>query len=555
MNKGLFSQSLSAVVFGRAWLSIGLVSLLVSFPAFAIDRALSVHSRIEGALSNILHRSDYLVIVNRLDQLEDGGASSASTGQIRRLPGLSVGVDTAGRVMRNDEVLGQYNGGVSIAVILDPAVRDETYQLIERSISDLAGGLRDVDEFRISRAPLRQEPAPNNQAPQVAVNNNMGDPAQGNDILRQLAIGLGLLGLFIWILTRLLKAAGKDSGAANRQAPASEGAKEASEQAENQKKKAEKHFAELDPFLTGLYLIRSQNSRQMDRVRTWSHSADPSTQRGVLMSLPGWISSSLEKTIQGAIKDTEGNREEVSTVYLEISVLEKNLRDPDERKRALLNWFPSTFLRDVPSHQRDLLTRESRLVLWYLRPELGDFVKLENEGFDQAIEEPSIPAIQKCYAEMEAWNSKGIIGERLTNRDPVAAIVTMINQLKEFGPIESRIKQAREKLSADDFARMEKQVVWVRTPLSWTEAQVKDWLRMVDPQDYFWWCHLVGEEPAWKLENMLRPLRLSMFRNAQADLIHPGWSEAQRKAAAERILEQLRKIHQQLEDSDDALAA
>ena len=534
-------------------LSVLCLTLLMPEKAQAIDRALAVHSRIEGSLSNILHRSDYLIIVNRLDQIEDGGASSAASGQVRLLPGLAVGVDSAGRVMKNDDVIGQYNGGVSISIILDPAVKTETYNLIQRSISDLAGGLRDVDEFRISRAPLRQAPPPNNQAPQVAVNNNMAPPTnQNNDLLKQLAIGFALLGLFVWVLSRLLNRE-KEASAPSSRSQMADPLQEAAEKID-EKKKAQKHFAELDPQLSGLYLIRAQQNKQMDRVRTWSHSADPSTQRAVLMSLPGWISSSLEKTIQDAIKDKEGSRADVSTVYLEISVLEQNLRDPVERKRALLSWFPPAYLRDVPAHQRDLLSRESRLVLWFLRPELGEFVKLENESYDQALEEPSALALQKCYAEMESWNSKGIIGDRSQLRDAVSAMATMINQLKEFGPIDSRLKQARERLSEQDFARLEKQIVSARTPLTWSQPQIKEWLRRVDPQDYLWWCQLIGEAPPWELEKLLRPLRLSMFRNAEREPVHTSWSESQRKAAAERIILQLREIHLS-EDSTHAMAA
>ncbi len=527
--------------------------LVVPQMTFAIDRALSVHSRIEGSLRNILHRSDYLVIVNRIDQLEDGGAGAAASGQIRRLPGLGVGVDTEGRVMRNDDVVGEYNGGVSISIIIDPAVKADTFDLIQKNVSELAGGLRDVDEFRISRASLRQAPAPENNSPQVSVNNNMSPNSGQNDLLKQLAIGLALLGLFVWILSRLLN---REKDADQKQPTRSQSADSAPQQAQaaDEKAKTHKQFSELDPYLTGLYLIRAQSNRQMERVRTWAQNTDPSTQRAVLMSLPGWISSSLERTIQDAVKDKEGSKTEISSVYLEISVLEQNLRDPVEKMRALLSWFPATFLRDVPSHQRNLLSRESRVVLWYLRPELGDFVKLENESFDDAVTEPSALAVQKCFAEMELWNSKAIIGDRSQSRDPVSAMVAMINQLREFGPIESRLKQAREKLSSEDFTRLEKQIVSAKTPLKWAQPQVKDWLRQVDPQDYFWWCQMIGEEPTWKLENMLRPLRLSMFKNAQMDPIYKSWNEPQKKAAAERILAQLRSIHQ-VEDSKDVAAA
>jgi hypothetical protein len=110
-------------------------------------------------------------------------------------------------------------------------------------------------------------------------------------------------------------------------------------------------------------------------------------------------------------------------------------------------------------------------------------------------------------------------------------------------PMQRQYREFREKLSAEDFARLESKVVWSKTPLSFSVAQAKDWLRQVEPQDYLWWLHLVGQSPGWKLEEMWRPLRLSMFKNAQADPLYSTWSEAQRKAAAERILIQLRDIH------------
>jgi hypothetical protein len=541
---GLWIMSTFLIFFGLSMMSARI--------AFAVDRSLAVHSRIEGSLGNILHRSDYLVIVNRLDQMDDGGASAASSGQIRKLPGLAVGVDSAGRVMRNDEVLGEYNGGVSISIILDPAVQKETFDLIQRSLPEIAGGLRDVDEFRISRARLRQAPAPTNQSPQVSVNNNMSPSSdKTNDLLKQLAIGLALLGLFVWILSRLLNKERESGFQPNRNLTQGD-----SEDLRNdsEKKNAHKQFAELDPFLTGLYLIRAHKNSQMDRILSWAHSAEPSTQRLVLKSLPGWISSSLEKTLQDSLKEKESKRIDIFSVYLEISVLEQNLINPVERQRALLSWFPATYLRDVPSHQRDELSRQSRMVLWYLRPELGDFVKEENDGFDEAIDEPSPMALQKCFSEIESWNSKAIIGDRSKLRDTVSALASMINQMKEFGPIESRLKQAREKLSSEEVARLETLVVSTTTPLSWGETQIKEWLRKVDPQDFVWWCHLLEKAPPWKLETLVRPLRLSMFKNAQREPLHLGWTEAQRKSSAERILTQLREIHQ-AQDSFDVQAA
>jgi hypothetical protein len=526
--------------------------LFISTAGYAQDRVSTVHSRIESALSNILHRSDYLVIVNRIDQLDDGGSSTAATGQVRRLPGLFVGVDATGKVIRNDEAAGQYNGGLSISVIIDPAVKQETYSLIQKNIPELAGGLRDTDEFRIARASLRQPPPPNAQAPQVAVNNNMGDSkGSSSELLRQLAVGLALLGLFIWILSRMLKSQ-KDSPSSSK-SPARESTAEDVKE-ESAKERSQKHIAELDPLLTGLYLIRCQNQRQNDRIRGWVHAADPTTMRAVILALPGWISSTLEKNLRDALKDVESPRTDVSVVYMEISVLEKNLRDPKEKTRALLSWFPAMYLRDVPSHQRDMLSRESRVVLWYLRPELGDFVKLESESYDDALAEPSPEAIQICHDEMANWTSKAIIGDRSAKRDTVGSLAKMINQLREFGPIESRVKQAKERLSPEDFARLEKQVVWVRTPLSWNTSQLKDWLRLVDPQDYLWWCQILGETPSWNMSELVRPLRLSMFQNAAEDPLFKQWSEPLRKQAAERILNQIRSIHF-AQDSEDEISA
>jgi len=211
-------------------------------------------------------------------------------------------------------------------------------------------------------------------------------------------------------------------------------------------------------------------------------------------------------------------------------------------------------MRDVPIHQRELLSRDSRLVLWFLRPELGDFVKLEGESFDTALVEPNPAAIQVCYDEMAHWASKAIIGDRSEKRDTVDSLAKMINQLREFGSIESRVKQAREKLSPEDFARLERKIAWVRTPLSWNSSRLKDWLRVVDAQDYMWWRQILGETPDWKMAELLRPLRLSMFQNAEQDPLYKQWPESLRKQAAERILNQIRAV--QLEqDSGDELAA
>ncbi|NJL24867.1 MAG: hypothetical protein HC902_06645 [Calothrix sp. SM1_5_4] len=90
----------------------------------------------------------------------------------------------------------------------------------------------------------------------------------------------------------------------------------------------------------------------------------------------------------------------------------------------------------------------------------------------------------------------------------------LINQLTEFSPVASQVEQAKAKLKPEEFERLIKSVAHLKTPLDFDENQRKEWLRAVEPDDYYWWVHLHKEEPSWDLAKDLRPIRYAMFRQA-----------------------------------------
>jgi hypothetical protein len=71
--------------------TLGLFFALFLFvmPAHANDRVIDIQSRLTSALSGILPKTDYLVIVNRIDALDSIGSANVS-GTVRDLPGLRV---------------------------------------------------------------------------------------------------------------------------------------------------------------------------------------------------------------------------------------------------------------------------------------------------------------------------------------------------------------------------------------------------------------------------------------------------------------------------------
>lgn len=521
------------------------IGLFLNAAALGADRAAIVQGRIQGALNNVLPKTDYLVIVNRLDDLDSGGVQAPLSGEVRNLPGLTVGVDARGEIVNKEGAIGEYNGPVAINLIVDPAVRGDTFELIRKTIPELAGGMRDLDEFKVTRAALRQAPQPNQNAPQVNVTNQAGQSGWA-DLVRHAAVLLLLGGILIWFMSRISNKDQKQSSP-----------NQAQHDSPIKSALAEKlSFVDLDPGTVALYLLKQLHERRPEKVSIWAALTEPSEQRKVLKTIPGWAASYLEKQLR--VKPDEQIQDYstlASNIYREIAVVELNLVDDEDKMRSFLVWFPAASLRLVSRHHLMSITNPSKETLLKIRQDLGNLVKVDTLNMEESVAEPTAKEIHACFTELSKWKSSDVLADRATELDLVHKLARVINQLTEFGPIAQQLTQAKSKLPESDFKKLEALVVSAATPHSWPESKVKDWLRQVDPQDYQWWLSVTSTQPNWDLKKLLRPLRLSMFTRAAEEPEFKSWKEDVKKAAAVRLLEQLRTVHHQAENSSHVEAA
>lgn len=524
---------------------------IVATPAFAADRSSTVQGRIQSSLSNVLPKSDYLVIVNRLDELESGTAAPVD-GFVRPLPGLSVGVDANGQVVNKDATGTDYNGPIVISLMIDPAVKNETFELIKKTMPELAGGLRDLDEFKVVRAVLRQPLPPTNSAPQVTIQNQPSQEknAGWTELARQMAAILLLGGIMIWFMSRLFDRERSPASSTSGQHHS-----QAAHQEEPKKRESIINFEELDPHVVGLFLLKELQERRTSKIATWALQTEPSGQRRILKTLPGWTASFLEQRLSEKDVLKSAKAESASSVYREIAVLEQNLHTDVDRKRAFLAWFPAPSLRLVPRHQLSSISLSTKRTLMRIRQDLGNLVRVDDIDLESSNAEPTSEEVIATWSELETWKSRHVVPDRDLQQDAVTRLANVINSLTEFGPISQQLEQAKSRLSAIDFARLENEVVAVSTPLRWDLDRVKSWLRVVDPQDYQWWLSCCAQTPKWDFTTMLRPLRRAMFERAASEPLYMSWTENAKKEAAVRLLQQLRSIHLESETKPDAEAS
>ncbi|HPI41353.1 MAG TPA: hypothetical protein PLJ21_11155 [Pseudobdellovibrionaceae bacterium] len=525
---------------------VSLVLLIISTTSFALaaDRVSMVNSKIVNAISGILPASDYLVIVNRLDMMEDGGDTEAVTdGTLKALPGLTVGVDSKGNVVRQDALGNHYNGPVSIAVLLDRNVNAETVKTIKNSINEIIGGARELDEVKISQATLRQPPI--QATSPVTVNNMPPSSSQNNmqDHFKLAALLLMVAGLFAFLIGRVIP---KNNAGQNAPRSSNNRSPESSPEEKKENFKQDNfadQISKIEPQVVGLYLMKALKDKKMDHVAQWGHSSSASHQRDVFLSLPAWIAAYIENSIDrdnATVLDTLEVKPE--QLLREITVIETNLKSDFFRAEAFLMWFPAQSLRMVPKKYQASFSSKSRSTLWHYRKELGEFVKAQVMSADQIMVEPSSEEVQICFDEMRKWPSSLYVQDQKQSHDAVTLWSDIINQLTEFSAIDGQLKQAEAHLSKEDYKKLLLQICYVESPMMWTPELVKSWLLIVDPNDYLWWSSLVQYQPQWNFSELLRPMRRAMFEFALQNPSYKTWNEQERKTSSERILAQMRHV-------------
>lgn len=512
---------------------------ITAIPSQAADRAAVIHSRINSSLANILDKSDYLILVNRLDELEESAVSDMPDGALKSLPGLNVGVDAKGRVVRQDAGAADYTGAVSVSLVLDRTVRPETAKLIEARLPEIIGGLKDSDELKVTRAGLRQPARANSASPAVTVN-NVAAPSENKtsqDNLKFMAVLLIATGLLVWVL-------GRFGGRREGQNPGSPGQRPEPMGPIASRETAERgaDLSELDAFASAIYVLKALKEGRSENLQRWIDQSTLKSQRAVFAVLPGWASAYIDGFVSRLPHERKTQDPVVAaSIYREIAVIEQSLRSEHDRRLAFLTWFPAQGLRYVPKAHQQAFSQKDRHTLWHFRPDLGDFVRATE--LETAVgHELSKDDVKSCFDSLMSWPSSSLVKEPRTAKGGPTPWIQAIHLLNEFGPVASQLEQARLKLNDSDFATVWRESAHLESPLSWDEANRRAWLRQVDPQDYQWWKSLLKKAPDWSLEKDLRPLRLAMFRFAENQPAFQSWSEQEKKESAARILQSMRAV-------------
>lgn len=527
--------------------------LLVSVPAFAGDRVLEVQSRVTSALSGILPRTQYLVVVNRLDSLEATG-SQAVSGQIRGLPGLRVGVDDDGQVVLREGEAHAYSGPVSVTVVIDTDVKTETYRAIEALLPEIMGGARGGDEIKIKRALLRQPPEV--QQPQVIVNNAAPqiDPKQmsnGGELYRVGALFLLGLGALLWMMSRRQNEQAPKRPYADSTAIQNKAGAETRLQPWNPTS-----FEGFDASVLGLYILKCVRDRDYVRARSFFATASPAAQRSALGAIPAWCATYCLEQVEQSEGARDAKQVSPDTIMRELTVMETALKsDPSAKASALIQWIPVEAMSKIHPESLAAPSDEARFSIISLRPDLAQAFKYdENDALVSGMIF-NAKAIETTGKEMHAWRTRLVVN-RTAKTTVVDAMAGIINRTETFSEAEEKLKGIRKKMSKLDWEALQPKIVCKDTFQVLTELQKKDFLRLVDPVDYYFILQTMNVAD-WPLETLVRPKRLAAYRSVERMNVHEEWTDEQKRAAGTRVLNHLRTVFlgEQKGASDTASAA
>jgi hypothetical protein len=523
-----------------------LVALFIAMPAFAGDRLLEVQSRLSAALSGILPKTDYLVVVNRIDALDNMGGQVV-TGVVRNLPGLKVGVDEEGQVVVKDGQNQLYNGPVSVTVVLDNDVANETYRAIETLLPEIMGGARGGDEIKLKKAVLRQ--AAEETQPQVVVNNAAPVPeakpaATTSDLYRVGALFLLGLGAILWFMSR--KQGERDSGKNSPQHKSSNDGGRARDKADNDLKSDNwdpKSFESFDPEVVGLYVLKCVRDGDLSRARSFFATASPLAQKAALGGVPGWCASYCLEVIEPKDGEKEFKRVNPEMIMRELTVMEKAMKDdPSAKASALIQWIPTEAMSKVHPESLAAPSDSTRYAIISLRPDLArGFRYDENDALVSGMIF-NAKAIVEAGKEMQAWRTRLVVAQN-AKTSVVEAMAGIINRTETFIEIDEKLKGIHKKMSKMDWEAMQTKIVSRDTFHMMADVQKKDFLRLVDGADYFFCVATYNVASDWPLDLLLRPKRLAAFRASERMNAHDTWTEQQKREANTRVLEHLRTAY------------
>lgn len=532
----------------------GIVLILTATVAHAAaDRSQLVQARLHSTLSSVLSKNDYVVIVNKIEALDDSLQSLPSSNMVKTLPGLNLGIDQLGRIVRQDEGGAGYYGGVAVQIVIDEAVNPRTYKLIEDLIPEIMGGLREDDEFRVTRGKLRQPlPVTASNAPMITINNAQSEPSQASqmqDHLKLLALALVGLGVILWMLSR-------SKGRSDKKSRDDQAAMKAAANNEKQRVEEPADYSILDAKAVSLFLLRELKERNYANYMIWKKASTPAFKRDVFRNYPAWIVSYLqnnpnlnvepEATTPGLENETNRRSEEEINLFEQMTLFEQVIRESKNQNIFFLKYFPAEALRFVPKEELSQLSPRTKKTIWLLRQDLGGMTTLSSEELRNLTGKVSEEEIEHAYNEFCNFNLRDFITDQNV-LDMNALFKSQILALREFSAISTKLSEAQGVLSQEEYETLRRNVAHVELPFLMTPTQQKAWVKNIEPEDYYWWTSLVKKQPSWRLEDYLRPMRLEMFRQSAEAQNYRNWTEEQKKKSSERVLlSMVRVLHQDM---------
>lgn len=519
-----------------------LATMFVTVSALAGDRVVETQSRITGALAGILPKTDYLVVVNKIDALDVSNGTVVS-GNVRSLPGLRVGVDDEGQVVVKDAGDAAYSGPVSVTVVIDSDVKIETYRAIETLLPEIMGGSRSGDEVKLKRAVLRQPEE--EKAPQIVVNNApapLPDTSKStNDFYKISAVFFVGLGLLLWMMSRRQNDSGeRKTRSQNDYHGRGDDKGDGGELKSNRWDPAA--FDGFDPEILGLFVLKSIFEKDIDRVRSFFRESTPATQKAALGSLPSWLASHCLEQIEPKEGERPGKHVNPEMIMREITVMEKAMQaDPSAKSSAFIQWIPAESMGKVHPENLAAPSDETRYAIISLRPDLARAFRYdENDALISGMIF-NAKAIVAANKEMTQWRTRlGVT--RSAKTTVVEAMAGIINRTETFAEVETKLRGIQKKMAKIDWDALQPRIVSVATFEALTEMQKKDFLRAVDPSDYYFIVSSLNVAFDWELDKLLRPKRLASFRAAEHINVHEQWSEDQKREASARALNHLRAV-------------
>ncbi len=517
--------------------------LLISTPAMAGDRILEVQSRVSAALQGILDKREFLVVVNRVDSLESGGAQAVS-GTIRNLPGLRVGVDEEGQVVLKEGAQGAYNGPVSVTVVLDKGVEGETYKAIEALLPEIMGGARGGDEVKLRRAMLKQPEE--EEAPQVVVNNAPPqiDPKQlsnPNEFFKFAILFFFGLGALLWMMSR--KQNENPRGRAPRSEPSAPPSNEEASRKPLNEAWNPSAFESFEPEVVGLYIMKCLHENDVVRARSFFSTASAVAQRNALASLPSWCAAYCVEKIETVDGAKDQNQVKPEAILRELTVMEKSLKDDAASKvTALILWIPVAAMEKVHPDNLATPTDATRYAIISMRPDLARSFKYdENDALVSGMVYNS-KAMVDAGNELRAWKTKLVVA-RTAKSTVVDAMAGIINRAETFEEIDVKLRSIQKKMNKADWNALQARIVSLATFDELNELHKKNFLRLVEGSDFFFAVKHLQLLTDFPLEQLLRPKRLSAYRAAERMEIWESWTPEQQKESISRVLNHLRTAY------------